>query len=407
MQPRLNMAWIIMMATAGIFALLYIWFTLFPGKLSPESLQYFSIDQANRGREYSQAPRLLFIAAFMSQSAFLIWIFFRGHAASLSRWAQSLTGSYWGGLLALFLTLWIFLQLINLPFSLFGSYYWQHRWGFSTQSLGSWWADYLKWAGLELALSSAGAILLFWIMGRWPKSWWLLGAALFSLWLIVQSFLWPVVVSPLFNRFEPAKSPSVVSMVKELSRKAGLPVDQVLVMDASQRTTKANAYFTGLGKTKRIVLYDTLLANYPPDQVKAVVAHEMAHWSRGHIMKGLTMGVLGNFIAWGLLFLILGSTLQAPGRYPPQTWAAVLLFFLLFSFLASPVQNYISRKMEVEADRVSVELTGDPQAATRLQLNLAAKNLSDVSPHPFIRWFSYSHPPAPERIKNIRVSGGA
>lgn len=401
------MAWILLIAAAGAFTLLYIWFTLFPGKVAPETLQFFSMEQVSRGREYYQVQRLVFITAFASESAFLIWIFFRGHAASLSRWAQYVTGSYWGGVLALFLALWILLKFINLPFSLFGGYYWQHRWGFSTQALGSWWIDYIKWAGLELALSSAGAILLFWLMSRWPKAWWVAGALLFSLWLLIQSYLWPVVVSPLFNRFEPAKDPAVVSMVGELSRKARLPVDQVLIMDASQRTTKANAYFTGLGKTKRIVLYDTLLANYPPDQVKAVVAHEMAHWSRGHIVKGLLMGTLGTFFAWGLLFLILKSTLPVPGRYPPHAWAAVLLFFLLVSFLSSPLQNHISRNMEKEADRVAVELTGDIPAATRLQVNLSTKNLSDVSPHPFIRWFSYSHPPAPERIKNIMVSGKA
>jgi len=374
--------------------------------VAPEAQQYFSAFQVSQGREYSQTLRLLFAGGFIAQATFLIWMVFGGRAAALSRWAQQISGgSYWGSLLLFFFTLWLLLRLIELPFSLFGSYFWQHRWGFSTQTFASWWLDYLKGAGLELALSCVGVLLLFWILNRWPAAWWLIGASFFSLWLVIQSFLWPVVVAPLFNRFTPVEDPAVLAMVGELSDKAGLPVDRVLVMDASRRTTRANAYFAGLGHTKRIVFYDTLLQNYPPDEVKAVVAHEMAHWCQGHIVRGLALGILGNFVFWVLLFVLLRATAPVNDRYPPHTWAVVLLFFLLVSFVSSPLQNYFSRSMEEEADRIAVQLTGDAPAAVRLQVNLAAKNLSDVAPPAFIRWFSYSHPPAMARIKNIRQAG--
>jgi len=406
MQTRLNIAWVILIATSAVFTLLYLWYSLFPGNVAGEATQYFSVDQVNRGRDYNQALRLVFVGSFIAEAAFLIWLVFGDQGAALSRWAQkSAFGSYWGGVLLFFASLWGLLQIIGLPFAIFGSYYWQHRWGFSTQTMGAWWMDYLKGAGLELAITSVGVVLFFWLINRWPH-WWLAGAVFFSLWLILQSFLWPVVVSPLFNRFEPVKNTTVLSMVRDLSQKAQLPVDQVLVMDASQRTTKANAYFTGLGRTKRIVLYDTLLEKYPPDEVKAVVAHEMAHWRQGHIIKGLTMGILGNFILWGLLFLLLKTSLPVYGRFPPVTWAVALLFFLLVSFTSSPLQNYISRNMEEEADRVAVTLTGDIPAAIRLQVDLSTRNMSDVSPPPFIRWFSYSHPPATERINNVKMAGG-
>jgi STE24 endopeptidase len=194
-------------------------------------------------------------------------------------------------------------------------------------------------------------------------------------------------------------------MVGELSQKARLPVEQVMVMDASRRTTRANAYFTGLGRTKRIVLYDTLLENYPPDQVKSVVAHEMAHWRQGHIVRGLAWGTLANFIFWGFLFIALRATIPPSVFVQPYTWAVILLFFILVSFVGSPVQNHLYRSMEIEADRVSVMLTGDAPAAVRLQVNLAVKNLSDVSPPAFIQWFSYSHPSAPDRIKIIKQAG--
>ncbi|MFZ5643581.1 MAG: M48 family metallopeptidase [Bacillota bacterium] len=403
MQPRLNLIWCSVIFLAGVFSFLFLWFTLFPGKVPGTALEYFSIGQINRAREYNQVVRLIFIGSFLAQSLFLVWLVFGGRAAHISRIARELAGgNYWGSVLIFFLTLWFALQLINLPFSLFGSYYWQHRWGFSTQSMGSWWLDYLKGSGIEIALTAIGVLVFFWLTRRWPGAWWLAGSILFSGWLIIQSYLWPVLVSPLFNRFEPAKDPSLVSMVRELSKKAELPVDQVLIMDASQRTTRANAYFTGLGKTKRIVLYDTLLSNYSKDEVKAVLAHEMAHWSSGHITRGLAMGILGNFILWGLLFYILKSAFPYNGYFPPHAWAVIILFFLLVSFVSSPLVNHVSRNMEREADRVSVLLTEDPKAAVRLQVNLAEKNLSDVSPPPFIQWFSYSHPPAPERIELLK-----
>lgn len=405
-MPRFNHIWLFLIILAGVFSLLYLWFSLFPGRVNPEVLQYFSPEQVERGRQYSRLPNLLAAGSFLVQAGFLIWLVFGGRAVSLSQWAQQAAGGrYWLSILLFFVVLWLFLRLLDLPFTISSSYFWQQQWGFSTQSPGSWWADYLKEAGLDLFFSSLGVVLLFWALGRWPGAWWVAGAAFVSAWLLVQSLIWPVVVSPLFNRFAPAGDPELVTMVRELSQKARLPVDQVLIMDASRRTTRANAYFAGIGQTRRIVLYDTLLADYPPDEVKAVVAHEMAHWRLGHITRGLSLGVLGNVLFWGVLFVALRVTLLSPSRYPPHTVAVILLFFLLVGFAGNPLQNYFSRGMEKEADLAAVELTGDPAGAVHLQVDLAAKNLSNVAPAPFVEWFSYSHPPAIKRIHNILEAG--
>jgi len=403
---RLNSIWLILIFTVGVFSLLYLWFTLFPGRVAPEALYYFSAEQINKGRQYNKILRLVYISGFFTQVSFLLWLVFSGRVVKLSHWVQQAAGgSYWVSILLFFLIIWLLLQLLNLPFVLFSSYFWQHQWGFSTQTLGAWWLDFLKSTGLDLVLSTAGVVLLFGAINHWPRTWWLAGAAFVSIWLVVQTYFWPVVVSPLFNRFVPAKDPAVLSMVRELSEKARLPVEQVLIMDASRRTTKANAYFAGLGRTKRIVLYDTLLAAYPLDEVKAVVAHEMAHWSRGHIIRGLTLGILGNFILWSLLFVLIRTLAAQFTRCPPHIWAVILLFFLFTTFAGTPLKNYFSRNMEEEADRVAVLLTGDVPAALRLQVDLAVRNLSDVAPAAFIQWFSYSHPSALRRIKIIQQAG--
>lgn len=401
MQPRFNIVWLILIAGVGVLGLLYLWFTLFPGRAAPDIFLYFSAEQVERGRQYSRTVRVVYILSLFIQVAFLSWFVFTGRAAALVRWLEhTVGGGFWSSLLLFFLVLWFFLQLINLPFTLFSSYYWQHWWGFSTQTVGSWWADYIKESAISLVLSAAGILILFGLMNRRPNAWWLTAAIFLSLWIVIQTFIWPVVVSPLFNRFTPATDPAITSMVRELAGKAGLPVDEVLIMDASSRTTRTNAYYAGLGSTKRIVLYDTLLEAYPLDEVQAVVAHEMAHWQKGHIIQGLILGILGNFILWYLMFLLLRVTVPNLTRNP-VTWAVILLFFMLTSFVSNPLQNYISRRMEIEADRTSVILTGDVPAAVRLEIDLAVGNLSDVAPAPFIQWFSYSHPPALERIKTI------
>ena len=403
MRPRLNTIWLALITLAGLFSLAFLWFTLFPGEISSEARLYFSIDQITQGREYNQAIQMIFIGSFLAEALFLIWFIFGSQGMHLNTLTRYLTGSnYWGNILKFFLSMWLALRIINLPFALYGGYFLQHRWGFSTENMASWWMDYFKGAGLDLILSATGALLLFWIMRRWKTSWWLAGAAFISIWIVIQTLIWPVMVSPIFNHFSPATDPKIVNMVHHLSEKAGLPVGQVLVMDASRRTTKANAYFTGIGPTKRIVLYDTLLSNYPLDQVEAVVAHEMAHWHQGHLFKGLSLGIVGSFFVWGFVFLLLKKTVKtSTSQPPPHIWAIILLIFLLISFVGGPVENYISRGMEKEADQIAVSLTGDIPAIINLQTNLAARNLSEVSPPAFIQWFSYSNPPALIRIKNI------
>ena len=400
MKRHVNYLWLGLIIVAGALSAIYLGNALYPGQINPAALQYFSIEQANNARAYSFVPRILFIVSFILQAIALSWLVFsRKGAAIARRLEQRSRGHHWKSILKYFSILWISMRLLRLPFTLFGSYYWQKAWGFSTQTLTSWWLDYFKSAALDLFLSTIGVLLFFLLLKQWPRIWWVIGATLFAVWLVLQNFLWPVIVSPMFNHFEPVKDPAVVNMAKDLAHKAGIQVDKVLVMDASRRTTMANAYFTGLGTTKQIVIYDNLLKNYPLDEVGAVLAHEMGHWQKGHIFQGLALGILGNFLAWGLLALFLSGFTPRSGYYLPQLWAGFQLFFLLIMMVSTPAQNYISRGMERQADQVSLELTGNPAAVVRLQLDLATKNLSDVSPPGFIVWFEYSHPPVLSRIK--------
>lgn len=402
LQPRLNIYWLIMLILAAVFSILYLYFSIFPGSVNHELWKYFTEQQLWRERQYVTVLRLINSVNFFVTVSFLTWLLFSGKAAALSRWTEQFCGGYWRGVGLFFILLWLLLKILDFPFLFFGDYIWDHRWGVSTQSMAAWGVDFLKGSALNLLLLGVGVMLLMLAMNHWQRFWWLLGAIFISVWFFVQSFLWPVLISPLFNDFVPAKDPAIITMVDNLSKKAGVPVDQVLIMDASRRTTMANAYFAGLGTTKRIVLYDTLLTKYPQDEVEAVIAHEMAHWSLGHIMKGLLWNIAGNFLVWFLLYLVVHSTLPDLRRYPSSTLLMILLFSSLVMFLSNPVQNAISRQMEAEADRTSIIYTGNPAAAVRLQIDLAAKDLADLDPPSFIAWFSYSHPPVLERIKALQ-----
>ncbi|MDN5325886.1 MAG: endopeptidase [Moorella sp. (in: firmicutes)] len=404
MSARAGIIWSTLLIMAAILSLVFIFFTLLPGQIPAAAWQYFTPAEVERARRYQQIMGLVAILAFLAKTAFLVWLVYSTRSSAWSERVLHLTGGrYYPALLVYFCLIWLLLKAIGLPFNFYSSFIIQHQWGLATQSLASWWSDYLKGSLLDLVLSGAGVLLLFWATGRWPRTWWVAAGLFLSVWLFISTFLWPLIIAPIFNRFQPVTAGPIKTMVTRLASRAGLKIDQILIMDASRRTTTANAYFTGLGATKRIVLYDTLVDNYPADEVEAVIAHEMAHWQRGHIIRGSLWGILANFFLTGLLYAVLRVTftyeITRPGPYPPQILVVMLLFLQLVSFLGQPIQNAISRRYETEADQVALELTGNPGAMIRLQVDLARKNLADVAPPAFIEWLAYSHPATLERIR--------
>ncbi|SMB98739.1 STE24 endopeptidase [Thermanaeromonas toyohensis ToBE] len=407
---KASILWGLLLGLVALLITLYLFFLILPTPVPSLVWQYFTSLDVERARRYQQVMRFSSLLAYLAKTGLLLWLWWSGRAAALSSGALRWSGQrYYLAAGLFFISIWLLLKAVNFPFAFYSGFILQHRWGFSTQTLASWWVDYIKASGIDLLLSGTGTLLFFWSTGRWPFTWWVAAGLFFAVWLLVETFLWPVVLAPLFNRFEPLKEGPVKSMVVALSERAGLKVKEVWVMDASRRTTKANAYFTGLGKTKRIVLYDNLLRDYSPEEVEAVVAHEMAHWKKGHIVKGLLWGMVGGFIFFVLLYDILRLTAPGeiiPGRpYPPHFLVITLVFLQLISFLAQPVENAFSRRQEAEADRVALELTRNPSVMVELHVDLARRNLQEVAPSAFIEWLTYSHP-APWRRIEAALKGG-
>ena len=397
---------LLLVFTTG-FLILYLYHSVIPANVSDAALRYFSQQEIMLAHKYWQQKQTIFVFRFALQVLVLVSTAFGSVGVRLERWTHSITsGRRYLGAILFFFCLWVGLRLISLPFSFYSGYVLEHAWGFSNQLAREWVADYLKQGAMDLLFSAIGASAFFAALRKWPTNWWLPASVLMSFWLIVQTFLWPTLVAPLYNRFEPVSDPAITTMVQDLAQTAEISVDQVLIMDASKRTSKANAYFAGLGQTKRIVLYDTLLNNYPLDQVRAVIAHEMAHWKLGHIRQGVLLGIGAVFAELYFLSLVLASsfTYHQLGHYPFRAWAVALLFFTLISFVTSPVQSALSRHMERDADRRSVVFLGNFDSAVDLQLNLARKNRSNIVPSRFIEWFSYSHPSVLKRISLLLES---
>ncbi|MGB4214311.1 MAG: M48 family metallopeptidase [Dethiobacteria bacterium] len=290
----------------------------------------------------------------------------------------------------------LLMQLLNLPFDFYRGYTIEHRFGLSAQTVAGWFADYGKGALISLLLSTAALAGLYFLITRRSEQWWLPAWAVFTLFLVISSYLFPLLIDPLFYRFKPLHDEEMQQQILDMAGRAGIEVEYVLVADASRRTHKANAYFSGLGGSKRIVIYDTLLERFTPREVLAVIAHEIGHWSHRHIVLGIITGSAASFLALYVLHLLLQKMgFHADFRALPLA----MLFLALLSFAAAPVENALSRHWEREADRTAFSLTGDGAPFVSLFRKLSLSNLSVAQPHPLLKATLYTHPPTLERIE--------
>ena len=283
--------------------------------------------------------------------------------------------------------------VVRLPLGFWRGWWRERRWGFSTHGAAGWLADRGKGLAVSLVLASAAWTAVV-ALARALPGWWALpaGAAL-ALAVLFLSFVAPVVLEPLFNRFQPLEDEALAADLRKLSERAGVPVREVLVADASRRTTKVNAYVSGIGRTRRVVLFDTLLAATDPAAVQVVVAHELGHRRDRHVAKLTALAMAGAAAAVLVLWAVLGTRVGEPRTLPE----ALLLLFALES-VAAPALSWLSRRYERAADRCSLNLTQEPSAFARAHLELARRNLSDLEPPRPVYLLLFSHPTPPERL---------
>jgi Zn-dependent protease with chaperone function len=296
--------------------------------------------------------------------------------------------------------------IVQAPLSYWRGYLWEKKWGFSTQSREAWAVDRLKALAVSMVLVTAVMLGLFELIRSFP-TWWLVPAAVgASLMVLFLSFIAPVVLEPIFNRFSALEDQGLSAELKALAVRAGVPVREVLVADASRRSTKDNAYVSGLGATRRVVIFDTLLRHASRRELDVVVAHELGHRRLGHVAKGTVLGIAGAvagvFVLWILLRPSVMSSLGFLGPGSVRLIPFVLLVVTTLGVAGLPVGSAFSRRLESEADRFSLDLTEDPRAFEETFSRLATSNLMDLDPPRLAYLFLFSHPTPPERIVSAR-----
>jgi len=377
-------------------------------------------EEARKSASYSMAGMRLSFAASPISTAIVIAASISGLFGLLDAWAGSAASDqYWRG--ALFLGAVLLAQaILSSPFSLYSTFVLEKRYGFNTTSPRTWLLDILKSALISAVLGLPLLGLLYAFIDSLGSLWWLVAAAAFSCINLVLSILYPLVIAPLFNKFTPLREGPLATRIAALAKRVGFRTSGIFVMDGSKRSRHSNAYFTGLGRAKRIVLYDTLVSSMSEDEILAVLAHEMGHWKKRHVLKMTSVSIAFSFLSFKILDLLMNwPALYAAFGFASASKHAILLILGLVSgpatFFLSPLFSAWSRKHEYQADAFSVEaLASMASAADAFSAELAGaealssalvrlnrENASNLWPQRLYSFWYYSHPTLVERLAAI------
>jgi STE24 endopeptidase len=356
-----------------------------------------------------ESSRFGIISTLVDQAFFLLILL----SGILPWWVEKVAALEWGmilGGLLFFAFLGLLPLILDIPFSLYETFGIENRYGFNTRTLKIWVMDFFKNLILSSLLGGLLLAFLLYLVSHGGKFWWITAWVVVTLFEMLIMWLYPVLLAPLFNRFEPLENRELVQRISDLMAKAGLKTRGVFRMDASRRSKHTNAYFTGLGKSKRIVLFDTLLNSHPEEEILAILSHEVGHWKKKHIRKQVILVTGISLVGFFLVSRLLGCEIiySTFGFTRPTPYVGLFLIAALFSpplFFAQPLEASFSRRFEREADDFAVALTQAKEPLIRSLKRLAADNLANLTPHPAYAWFYYSHPPMIERIERLKGKG--
>jgi len=363
--------------------------------------ELFGREQVERARRYHRPLYVAFVLNAALELALLASLAFGspgdrlyGATGGWPWWARGL--AFPGLVVALS-------SLVRLPVAFWSGHVRERRWGFSTQTARGWLVDRAKGLAVGLVLTVPLLLGLVALARVLPRAWPAPSAAGAALAVLFVGFVAPIVLEPLFNRFRPVPDEELAAGLRALAERAGTPVRHVLVGDASRRTHKVNAYVSGLGRTRRVVLYDTLIEKAKPRVTRLVVAHELGHRRARHVLKGTLLGMTGAaafvLLLWALsLWNALLESIGAGGPGDPRIASFVLLLGSALELLVLPIGSALARRWEREADRSSLELTRDPEAFEETHRELALANLADLDPPRIVYLALFSHPTPAERI---------
>jgi STE24 endopeptidase len=302
------------------------------------------------------------------------------------------------------LLLFILFLVVFFPLSAARGYVVPTRFGLGAPSFGAWFLySYLPNNFVNLLSALFISILVFGLMRRFPRAWWLIAAVALFVVGIFFGMLAPVTVDKLANRFKPLEEGPLREKITAFAKKAGMPLPPIYVVDKSKSTGHTNAYYTGIGPTKRIVLYDTLVEKNDVESVESIMAHEAGHWKHKHILKGILLAIPGGLLGVLLIVLLFQYLAKQPffGLKAIHDVRAIPLFLfcvMVINYASMPVFNYVSRQFETQADATAIELTGRPEAYIKAEEDLIRHNASNLYPHRMVVFWFYTHPAPMDRI---------
>ncbi|MBI4398362.1 MAG: M48 family metallopeptidase [Candidatus Omnitrophica bacterium] len=332
-----------------------------------------------------------------------------GLAAWFSKIAYQISGVFSVSVLIYFSLFFSYFLLAGLPLSVYSGYFLEKKYELSNQTLLKWWGEWLKKTLLSFVMGLLIFEVAYWIFEGYPAhAWWMIWAAWTACTLILGR-LAPVLIFPIFYKFRPLENGPLKESILKLVETNGLPIQDVYVFNMSKTTKKANAAFCGMGKTRRVILADTLVENFPPEEIQAVVAHEMGHAKLNHIWKRVFWGTAISFLFFFAAYRFcswLSLGLEYNGIADLAFFPILALAFFLFNLLLMPAENAYSRKHEFEADDFAYEKTKAKTACISVMERLARMNLADPQPNPVIEFLLYDHPSIPKRIARFKAHEG-
>jgi len=351
-----------------------------------------------KAKTYENEKRKISIVGSLLSLIFILLFYFSG----LSHYLANINLSFIYVFLIYIILFHLISTIIGLPLGYYSSYVHEHKWGFSNYTNKTWIVDQLKSFAVSLILLPILLGLFFWVLWKFPETWWLVAATITTLVSIVFVTLFPVVILPIFNKYDTIEDEELTSQLSEILHKAGLQSSGFFRQDMSRQTKKENAFLAGMGKTRRVVIADNLLEHMSLSEIKSVIAHEVGHYRYSHLPKNILIGTIQQLIIFYLLNIImktlypefLTSNINNLTLFPMFS----LIMSLLSSLLFGPLNNMISRYFERQADRTSLELYPDKNSFQKAMAGLANRNLSNAYPEWWVKLLYYSHPPIGERL---------
>jgi len=360
------------------------------------------MSDGNRAKAYQKTRNWLRIAGIGLTLFILVTAISLGLTERFYGWAQGITTTKYGMLFFYFLFFSLYSLVISFPLGFYSSYTLEHQYGLSNQTLSAWFVDWIKRELLSFGIVTPLVLLLYALIWNFESSWWLFAWAGYAIFSLVMGKLFPVLIVPLFYKYSPVSDSELKGKIERLADRFGLAIQNVYALNLSKTTKKANAAFTGLGKTKRVILSDTLLDSFTHSEIESVVAHELGHFKHRDIWKQFGLGIALSFLAFWLSFRLLNplaTHFQYSGSGDMQAFPLLCAVMFAFGLITGPMTNAFSRWVERNADLFALQATKDADSFIYAMKKLSELNLADPTPHPVIEFMFYDHPAIAKRIR--------